>query len=138
MNSAVLTLALISHVATAAMSSIACDSCDIFQSAKIVGPISLSPPSYEEDVVSRNSTTDYFSELPFELAELIASAEQSEPSTESKSEDSNVKYFASYTEGSLCSTKSAASFERWEESFSSLEECCEIAFSWDMDTCLGR
>jgi hypothetical protein len=79
----------------------------------------------------------YLAELPSELVKLIASTELSESQYESTPSNSGIMYFASYTEGSLCSTKSAASFESWEESFSSLEECCEMAFSWDMN-CLSR
>lgn len=74
-------------------------------------------------------------ELPEELVELIALAYE-EPRRVSTPDISNVRYFASYGDES-CLPRESASFERWEESFSSLEECCEMAFSWDI-ACLER
>jgi hypothetical protein len=29
-----------------------------------------------------------------------------------------------------------SSFDAWEESYESLEECCEMKFSWDYDACM--
>jgi hypothetical protein len=128
-----LTLLVLASIATSkAMMSIS-------KPTKVTGPIGLST-SQEGLVSSRDSRAhDYLAELPSELAELIASAEQSDSIIGSETQSNeDTKYFASFADGSFCSSKPAASFESWESSFSSLEECCEIAFSWDMDACMTR
>lgn len=79
----------------------------------------------------------YNAQLPHELVYMIESAEYSQSYQEHSESPNSVKYVASY-DGSFCSPKPSAAFERWEEPFSSLEECCEAAFSWDMDTCLEK
>lgn len=124
---------------SAVMSSVACDSCQSFNSLpRVVGPIGLSFPQ-KGHVSSRNaSSRSYYAELPQELLKLIESAETSESNYDARTGAPSDKYFASYTDGSYCSSKSARSFESWEESFSSLEECCEMAFSWDFDACVKR
>lgn len=76
-------------------------------------------------------------QLPAELQALIASVSE-ESIKLGQSKNSDVRYFASYSDDKMCSSKSTASFESWEESFESLDECCQIAFSWDLHTCLGN
>ena len=46
-----------------------------------------------------------------------------------------IRYYATWTDGKLCSSKSLTSFEQWEESFTSLSECCKEVYGWDYDTC---
>ena len=75
-------------------------------------------------------------ELPAELAAMIIEAKhQSSPPAAAPTRQ-NVKYYANYNEGS-CSSKSTNKFSSWEESFDSLEDCCDVAFSWDYDACMG-
>eukprot|EP00804_Cyclotella_cryptica_P018455 CCRYP_004298-RA/>CCRYP_004298-RA protein AED:0.45 eAED:0.45 QI:0/-1/0/1/-1/0/1/0/133 len=123
---------------SAVMSSIVCDTCPLLKpSPRVIGPIGLSFP--QNDRASRNTSShDYYAELPSELLELIELAENPETDYITRTSNLSEKYFASFTDGSYCSSKSASSFESWEESFSSLEECCEMAFSWDLDACLER
>ena len=134
MNPTLTQLLISSIIASSdAMSSIVCDTC-YFKSATIIGQVDIPLPSYEADISSSNSTGDYLTGLPFELRELIATAEELELRDES--ETSGFGYYASYTDGLTCSFKPSTSFESWEESFSSHQECCEQAFSWDVDACL--
>jgi len=68
-------------------------------------------------------------QLPTELAELILSAE---------AEAGGDRFYATYGgDDEMCGSKSASSFEVWEESFHSLAECCSEMFSYDLETCLG-
>ncbi|KAL7460277.1 hypothetical protein ACHAXS_000740 [Conticribra weissflogii] len=46
------------------------------------------------------------------------------------------RFYATWDSSSLCSSKSTAAFESWEESYGSLEECCEVRFGWDFDNCM--
>lgn len=95
------------------------------------------PPLHVNPIV--HSHTRF--ELPLELAEMIAAAEtQPRPSPDSSSGDeiaSPTRYYAAYAEGKPCASKPIAEFERWDESFESLEECCGVSFSWDYDACMG-
>lgn len=47
---------------------------------------------------------------------------------------SNQRFYATWQEGKLCGMKE--SFESWEESYSNLEDCCEVVFAWDYDACM--
>ena len=102
----------------------------------------------------RNASVYFFHEsfdkqpiqLPTELASIIASSFSSSPSIEDESSSSSpasaptlgqVGYYATYSNEELCSSKSAMEFEAWEESYKSLEECCEANFSWEYDACIG-
>ena len=78
-------------------------------------------------------------ELPAELAALIESAKKSSPTaapTRDVSSKSGVRYYATYTNGQSCTSKSSKEFESWEESFATLDECCDTNFSWDYDSCI--
>ena len=48
-----------------------------------------------------------------------------------------VRYYATWNPTSPCSPKSSTSFDAWEESYTSLMDCCEEKFGWDLDTCLS-
>lgn len=110
------------------------------------GPIdlpSLNNPAPATE--SRNTTdevaryelpSDVIAQLPGELAAMIASADKT-PETYVDIADKSVRYYATYAEEG-CSSKSAGAFETWEESFGSLEDCCEEMFSWNVDACLRR
>ncbi len=150
MNSA-LTMMLFSSFATisaTAMTSTYCDSCISFESNRFIGPIDIPSPFNDEAsaISSQNSSaySDIEYELPYEvvaqlsaeLVSLIASFDNSEP--ESNTESSAVRYYATYSEDEMCASKATSKFESWEESFVSLEECCQMAFSWDVDACLKR
>jgi len=84
-------------------------------------------------------------ELPEELADMIANAKRSQRGLSSPALASGaaatfegeVRYYPTYTEGNLCSSKPIADFESWEELYTSLADCCDAAFSWDYDACVG-
>ena len=102
----------------------------------LIGPVDISLPmslqfskeSYEHHdgddersyPISRNGTTA--EQAPAEEASEVAPVR-------------SVRYYATWIDGQLCSFKSSSSFEKWEDSFSSLAECCEIAFAWYYDAC---
>ena len=46
-----------------------------------------------------------------------------------------MKWYVTWTAGSLCDKKPAADFESWEQSFTSLQTCCEEKLSYDYDNC---
>jgi len=46
-----------------------------------------------------------------------------------------VRFYPTWIAGQLCNSKS--SFENWEESYSTLAECCKAHFSWDQESCLN-
>ena len=109
----------------------------------MLGPIDL-PSLDQESTEQRNVSlsndevtyalpSEIMAQLPSELAELIASAN---PAPQ-RYVDKSLKYYPTYSEDT-CSSKSAGAFEKWEESFGSLEDCCKAMFSWDVDTCLLR
>lgn len=80
--------------------------------------------------------------LPAELAAMIANATMSRqepvPAAALTSEAAPRYYYPTYdTEGGVCSSKPAAEFESWDESYASLAECCDVAFSWDYEACAG-
>jgi len=47
---------------------------------------------------------------------------------------SRRRYYASWNPTQLCASKT--SFDAWEDSFGSLEECCGEVFGWDYDDCM--
>ncbi len=47
-----------------------------------------------------------------------------------------IRFFPTWSDGELCSSKKSTSFESWEESYPSLDECCDVFFSWDFDACM--
>lgn len=144
MNSSV-TLLLFSTLAvtTGAMTTTHCETCFTY-STQMLGPIDL-PSLDQESTAQRNVSlstdevtytlpSEIMAQLPSELAELIASADP----TPERYVDKSLRFYPTYSEDNTCSSKSAKAFESWEESFDSLEDCCEAMFSWDIDTCLLR
>ena len=75
-------------------------------------------------------------DLPAELAALIESAKKSSPAAAPTRDISGVRYYATYTNGQSCTSKSSSEFESWEESFGTLDECCDMNFTWDYDSCI--
>ena len=63
-----------------------------------------------------------------------ASSEQPSILRRSNTQDEE-RYYATWNPSQLCGMKS--SFDAWEESYESLEECCEMKFSWDYDACMA-
>jgi hypothetical protein len=63
----------------------------------------------------------------------------------SNSEQSNIllrrstqqseRYYATWNPSQLCGVK--RNFDAWEESYDSLEKCCEMKFAWDYDACMA-
>lgn len=43
------------------------------------------------------------------------------------------RFYPTYISGQLCHSKS--SFDSWEQSHETLQDCCEAHFSWDYDAC---
>jgi hypothetical protein len=91
--------------------------------------------------------------LPRELADLIAhqsiqaakslhSTQELVPQQQQDEEEEDgtllLGYYPTHIENELCSSKSTSKFELWEEYYQTLEECCEVNFSWELDACLGR
>merc|ERR1711862_753174 len=93
---------------------------------------------------SRATDDDGEFELPRELSDMIADAKKSQqgrpgrqPTAAPTREDDGARYYPTYAEGELCSAKSTVEFESWEESYASLADCCDAAFSWDYEACVG-
>mmetsp|Transcript_27474 Transcript_27474/g.56258 ORF Transcript_27474/g.56258 Transcript_27474/m.56258 type:complete len:161 (+) Transcript_27474:307-789(+) len=47
-----------------------------------------------------------------------------------------IRFYPTWSDGERCSSKVSTSFESWEESYSSLDECCDEIFSWDYHACM--
>ncbi|KAL7506577.1 hypothetical protein ACHAXN_005750 [Cyclotella atomus] len=90
------------------------------------------------DLPSPFDGNDQDFQLPAELQALISSVSAENAELESRYAKADVKYYASYSVNKMCASKSASSFESWEEAFDSLEDCCEVAYSWDVNSCLGN
>jgi hypothetical protein len=43
------------------------------------------------------------------------------------------RFYPTWVRGELCSSKEV--FDDWEDSYATLQECCESHFSWDMSAC---
>ena len=117
-----------------------------FESATIIHrlPIHLQPlpssSSTGDDVIAQRnaSVSESEFELPAELAAMIEEAKNRHHSTTTEEGDNTtIFYYPSYADDELCSSKSSSKFESWEESYSSLDECCESAFNWEYDACMG-
>lgn len=84
--------------------------------------------------------------LPQELADMIANAKRWQQGSSSPAAaptsgvaaalEDEAGYYPTYMKGELCSSKPIGDFEGWEESYASLVDCCEAAFSWDYDACV--
>ena len=122
MNSALVTFALTSFViSVTAMTS--------FYSTRFTGRSHYLPSPF-------NGNDNEF-KLPAELEALIASVSADDTELAlNQVKPSAVRYYASYSGDKMCSSKDFSSFEIWEESFGSLEDCCHMAFSWDLNACL--
>ena len=108
-------------------------------------------PSSMENTAYRQHNFQYIlsdctedeSELPFELAAMIAQAQSSTQIEEeiidqsSTTSETEIRYYPTYTEGELCSSKSSSKLASWETSYGTLEECCDLEFSWDYRDCIG-
>ncbi|KAL7547853.1 hypothetical protein ACHAWF_011125 [Thalassiosira exigua] len=99
--------------------------------------------SYSGDFFNSSVVVEDGMDFPAEPAALIASAsrtpalEESILHNQAKLESTTeVRYHPTYSDGELCSSKSKSSFESWEESYATLEDCCAVAFFWDFDACM--
>lgn len=117
--------------------------------------LALSGSDDDDDFIQRNNNASaYYSELdedeeefelPAELAAMIADAklvDESSPASAPTLESTQtmaegIRHYATYSEGKLCSSKSSTKFDSWEESYASLDDCCEGSFSWDYKSCMG-
>ena len=133
-----------------------CETCtssnDIIESSTTIYKRAIHIPSLstlesdDSEIVLQNNVSAFYSdedmiELPAELAALIESAKKSSPAaapTRDISSKSGVRYYATYTNGQSCTSKSSSDFESWEESFATLDECCDMNFSWDYDSCTSE
>jgi len=126
---------------------------------------SLAPTTHKEgdhDTTAQRNASAYHSEdnhhdgtikaeeyveLPEELVDMIANAKWAQQNSSSLATtppsgvvatlEDEVRYYPTYAEGELCSLKSIAEFEIWEESYTSLADCCDATLSWDYDACVG-
>lgn len=65
-----------------------------------------------------------------------SNSEQSSSILRRRSTQQSERYYATWNPSQLCGMKS--NFDAWEESYESLEECCEMKFAWDYDACIGK
>ena len=133
-------------ISTSAIATTSGESCYTY-SSQMFGPIDLPSLNQESAAESRNASSydtndevryelpsQIMAQLPSELAAMISSNAGEEPE---KYIDNSVIYYSTYSEDG-CSAKAANEFEKWEVTFETIEECCDIAFSWDIDGCLSR
>ena len=52
-----------------------------------------------------------------------------------RSTQQSERYYATWNPSQLCGVK--RNFDAWEESYDSLEGCCEMKFAWDYDACMA-
>jgi hypothetical protein len=45
-----------------------------------------------------------------------------------------TRFYPTYVAGKLCHSKTK--FDSWEQSYTSLQECCKAHFNWDLTACL--
>ena len=69
---------------------------------------------------------------------LIASAQRATPAAAPTRDLAGTinRYYATFTDGSSCSSKSSTKFDAWETYYTTLDECCDMEFSWDYDNCI--
>ncbi len=118
----------ISKTSAASLASdcVACES-DFDVAYKIIGgPIDLF--SFDDD---QSEDQEFVNS-----ADSFSNATNSYEANEREEVDLEVRFYATWSEGELCSSKSSSSFGAWEESYASLEECCDMSFSWDYDNCI--
>lgn len=70
------------------------------------------------------------------LNNVHSNSEQSSSILRRRSTQQSERYYATWNPSQLCGMKS--NFDAWEESYESLEECCEMKFAWDYDACIGK
>ena len=92
------------------------------------------------NAVKDDDEVDLLDLLPLELVAIIESVRSSDSSLQgspASSRPSNSRYYATYTDGESCSTKSISEFNSWETRYDTLNECCAKAFGWDYDACMN-
>ena len=111
------------------------------------GPIDLPSLNQGPSAESRNASSydasdevryelpsEIMAQLPSELTAMISSNAGEEPE---KYVDNSLRYYSTFSDEG-CAAKAANEFEKWEEAYESIEDCCEMTFSWDVDSCLSR
>jgi len=91
-----------------------------------------SPLHYNMNAATTNARHNIMS-----AASTSTSSYSSEPTILRRStpQQTTERYYATWNPTQLCGQKST--FDAWEESYESLEECCEMKFSWDYDACMA-
>jgi len=51
-----------------------------------------------------------------------------------KNKEATTRFYPTYVAGKLCHSKTK--FDSWEQSYTSLQECCKAHFNWDLTACL--
>ena len=134
-----------------------CETCtssnDIIESSTTIYKRAIHIPSLstlendDSEIALQNNVSAFYTDedmidLPAELAALIESAKKSSPAAAPTRyislKSGGVRYYATYTNGQSCTSKSSSEFESWEESFATLDECCDMNFSWDYDSCISE
>lgn len=93
------------------------------------------------NAINDDDEVDLLDLLPPELIAMIESARSFDSSLQERTPASSSRpsslYYATYTDGESCSTKSSSELNSWETSYNTLNECCAKAFGWDYDTCMN-
>ena len=91
------------------------------------------------NAVKDDEDVDLLDLLPPELVAIIESVRSSDSSLQGSpvSSKPSSRYYATYTDGESCSTKSISEFNSWETHYDTLNECCAKAFGWDYDACMN-
>ena len=111
--------------------------------------IQLSPMTMQESECPDDTNCDYYHDNSksnsavmnathyyLQEADATTKSERAAATTDTVDVDAAVRFYPTWSQGQLCSSKSSSSFESWEESYTSLEECCDVSFSWDYDACM--
>jgi len=94
-------------------------------------PHLLDLQAFEQVVVSSFRTRDLFAPSTATIPISKHEATSSEYST--RSSDAPPRFYPTYIPGQLCHLKTM--FDSWEESYGTLNECCEVFFRWDIEAC---
>jgi hypothetical protein len=70
----------------------------------------------------------------YDMDGCIARSSKSVEDSSKKSKVAITRFYPTYVAGKLCHSKTK--FDSWEQSYTSLQECCKAHFNWDLTACL--
>ncbi|KAL7463910.1 hypothetical protein ACHAXS_004260 [Conticribra weissflogii] len=115
------------------------DSANYLAAIRIIGgPIPLPPLNLEESSSDDEQTENRLEQHPYYRDDdAVSNATNFHHSPLPRDVD-RIRYYATWScDGGSCSSKSTSAFDAWEQSHATLEECCDVTFSWDYDNCIG-